>query len=108
MAEAAPDRYRPQDLIKVRGNIGKFFRFVFQDQHFEDLDQIRPSTVSRFIDVERARGLSSHIFLGHLSTFFVWVTSLGLYDRGNPVVNRVHRPQMMFGRDSLTSSHRVS
>ena len=94
LATVVPNYYKPNTLIQVRSSIGKFFRFVVQDQHIEELDQIRPSTITRFIETERGRGLTSINFVGHISSFFVWLISLELYDRGNPVIARLHRPKM--------------
>ena len=98
MREAAPSRYIPKDLVKVRCDIASFFRFVVHDLHIEDLDEIRPSTVTRFVEKRRADGYTTYLFLGRLATFFVWVIEVGLYDNGNPVVNRLHRPMMMAPR----------
>jgi len=89
-----PIYYRRATLIQVRSSIGKFFRFVVQEQRIQDLDQIRPSTITRFIESERGRGLTSINFIGHISSFFVWLISLELYDRGNPVIARLHRSKM--------------
>ncbi len=100
MLEAAPSRYIAQDLVKVRGDIASFCRFVFNDLHIRDLDEIRPSTVSRFVEKRRAEGYTTFLFLGKLATFFVWVIEQGLYDHGNPVVNRLHRKLMMAPRES--------
>lgn len=94
LTTVVPSYYKPGTLIQVRSSIGKFFRFVVQDQHIEDLDQIRPSTITRFIEMERERGLTAINFIGHISSFFVWLISLELYDRGNPVISRLHRPKM--------------
>lgn len=94
LATVVPSYYKPSTLIQVRSSIAKFFRFVVRDQHIEDLDQIRPSTISRFIEVERERGLTGINFIGHISSFFVWLISQELYDRGNPVISRLHRPKM--------------
>jgi hypothetical protein len=104
MSEAAPGKYIAKDLVKVRGDIAKFFRFLVQDRHIEDLDPIRPSTISRYIEKQRADGYSTFLFLGRLATFFTWVISLELYDHGNPVVNRVHRPMMMAPRGTSNST----
>ena len=104
MVTVAANHYKPEGLVRVRGNLGKFFRFLVQDLGIEDLDQIRPSTITRFIERERAYGLSNHNFLGHLASFFVWVISLETYDRGNPVINRLHRRQMTTGVDPSTSA----
>ena len=94
LSTVVPSYYKPNTLIQVRSSIGKFFRFVVRDQHINDLDQIRPSTITRFIEVERERGLTGINFIGHISSFFVWLISLELYDRGNPVISRLHRPKM--------------
>jgi hypothetical protein len=104
MATVAPNRYKAVDLVKVRGDIGKFLRFVVQDLRIVDLDQIRPSTITRYIERQRANGLTSHNFLGHLASFFVWLISQELYDRGNPVINNLHRGQMHSELDSSAST----
>lgn len=106
LATTAPNFYRGQDLVKIRGNLGKFFRFVAQDLAVTQLDEIRPSTITKYIARERSAGMRSHLFLGQLSTFFVWVISEELYDRGNPVINRLHRRQMRFGLDAFATNQR--
>ena len=98
--EAAPSRYIAQDLVKVRGDIASFFRFVVGDLHIEDLDEIRPSTITRFVEKRRAEGYTTFLFLGRLASFFVWAVEQGLYDNGNPVVNRLHRKLMTAPRES--------
>lgn len=94
LATVVPSYYKPNTVIQVRSSLTKFFRFVVKNQHIEDFDQIRPSTISRFIDIERERGLRGINFIGHISSFFVWLISQELYDRGNPVISRLHRPKM--------------
>jgi site-specific recombinase XerC len=89
-----PAYYKPGTLNQVRTSIGKFFRFVVQDLQIRELDQIRPSTITRFIDRERGRGLTAICFIGHISSFFVWLISIEAYDRGNPVIARLHRQKM--------------
>jgi hypothetical protein len=99
MEEAAPARYIPGDLVKVRGDIASFFRYVFGVLNIDDLDDIRPSTVTSYVESRRAQGYTSFLFVGRLATFFVWAISAGLYDNGNPVVNRLHRKLMTRDRD---------
>ena len=94
LSTVVPSYYKPTTLVQVRSSIAKFFRFVVREEHINEFDQIRPSTITRFIEVERARGLAGINFIGHISSFFVWVISLELYDRGNPVISRLHRPKM--------------
>jgi site-specific recombinase XerD len=94
LSTVVPSYYKLNTLVQVRSSIAKFFRFVVREEHINELDQIRPSTISRFIEVERERGLTGINFIGHISSFFVWVISLELYDRGNPVISRLHRPKM--------------
>jgi hypothetical protein len=105
MAEAASTKYIAKDLVKVRGDIAKFFRFVVLDLRIEDIDAIRPSTITRYVERQRAEGYLTFLFLGRLATFFTWVISLELYDHGNPVVNRIHRPMMMAQRGASNSKH---
>jgi len=87
----APTIYKKRDLTTVRSSIGMFFRFVANDLYIDDLDFIRTSTITLYIEYRRRQGYASFNFLGHLSSFFVWLTSTGRYDRGNPVVRRLHR-----------------
>lgn len=105
MATAATTIYERRPLTQIRGSIALFFRYVVLVEGINDLEQIRPSTITRFIDAERARGIRNHLFLGRLSTFFLWLISEGLYDRGNPVINRLHRPLMLAPPASSVASH---
>jgi hypothetical protein len=91
LATVAPHAYKKKDLTTVRSSIGSFFKFVVHDLHIDDLDLIRTSTITRYIEYRSHLGYASHNFLGHLSSFFLWMTSTGRYDRGNPVVRRLHR-----------------
>ena len=104
IATAATTIYERRPLTQIRGSIALFFRYLVLVEGIDDLDQIRPSTITRFIEAERARGIRNHLFLGRLSTFFVWLISEGLYDRGNPVINRLHRPLMLAPPDSSVAS----
>lgn len=101
MTTVAPKRYRAAGLSGVRASLGKFFRFVVQNQSIGELDQVRPSIVTQFVLAERERGFITFTYLGHLATFFVWAISEGLYDRGNPVINRLHRRLMKFGPEHI-------
>lgn len=105
MTIAATTIYQRRPLTQIRGSIALFFRYVVLVEGINDLEQIRPSTITRFIDAERARGIRNHLFLGRLSTFFLWLISEGLYDRGNPVINRIHRPLMLAPPASSVNSH---
>jgi len=91
LANVAPTVYKKKDLTTVRSSIGMFFRFVVNDLHIDDLDHIRTSTITRYIRYRSRLGYISFNFLGHLSSFFVWLTTTGRSDRGNPVVRRLHR-----------------
>lgn len=104
LATVAPTIYEKKDLTTVRNSIGSFFRFLVSDLQIDDLELIRPSTITRYIEFRSRLGYTSHNFLGHLSSFFLWLTSTGRYDRGNPVVNRLHRQQMASLRKS-SSAH---
>ena len=90
MSAAAPNYYAPGTLSTVRVSLAKFFRSAVQDQKIASLDDIRPGVVTRFIAVERERGLTSRNFVGHLATFFNWLIAEERYDRANPVVSRIH------------------
>jgi site-specific recombinase XerD len=92
--QVARARYSPRTFARLRGSITRFFRYVVMNEQIEDLEEIRPSTVTRFIDAERARGVHHILFIGELSVFFEWLISEGRYDRGNPVVSSMHRRQM--------------
>ncbi len=91
LAAVATTGISGRPLTQIRGNIALFFRYVVLVEKINDLDQIRPSTVTRFIEAERARGIRNRLFIGRLTVFFVWLIEQGLYDRGNPVITRLHR-----------------
>jgi len=91
LATVAPMAYKKKDLTTVRNSIGLFFKFVVEELRVDDLDLIRTSTITRYVQYRSRLGYISFNFLGHLSSFFVWLTSTGRSDRGNPVVRRIHR-----------------
>ncbi len=90
MSTAAANYYAPGTLPTVRVSLAKFFRFAVQVEKAARLTDIRPGVITRFIAVERERGLTSRSFVGHLSTFFAWLIAEERYDRANPVVSRIH------------------
>ena len=94
LATVAPKNYKAKDVSTVRVSIGMLFRYIVQDLHIDDLDLVRPSTITRYIDSRRALGYLSFTFLGHIASFFSWLAYRGDYDRGNPVIRRFHRERM--------------
>lgn len=90
MRSAAGNIYRPGTLPTVRVSMGKFFRFVNQNERISDIEQIGPSVITRFIAHERERGLTGRNFVGHLSTFFGWLMGEERLKRPNPVIPRIH------------------
>jgi hypothetical protein len=91
MATSVIHNYQPIAYRRVRGSLGKFFRYVFQTERIDTLDQIRPSTVTRFIAAECQLGIRNQIIIGHISMFFAWAIYEQRCDCGNPVVRRMHR-----------------
>ena len=108
LATVAPQAYKKKDLTTVRSSIGSFFRFVASDLHIDDLDHIRTSTITRYIEYRSRLGYASFNFLGHLSSFFVWLTATGRSDRGNPVVSRLHRGTIAALKNSSPDGSRTS
>ncbi len=94
LSEVAPRIYRPGYCTQVRCSLAGFMRFVNKELGFNDLDLIRPSTITCYIKWLRRHGYRSSNFLGHLSSFFGWLASIDRYDRGNPVAHRFHREMM--------------
>jgi integrase len=90
MATAAANYYKPGTLNGVRASLANFFRFVVSEEKIQSLDDIRASSITRFIAAERERGLTSRNYVGHISTLFNWLISEERYDRVNPVVPRIH------------------
>jgi integrase len=90
VGSAAGNMYRPGTLPNVRVSLGKFFRFVNQNERISDLEEIGPSVITRFIAHERERGLTGRNFVGHLSTFFGWLMGEERLKRPNPVIPRIH------------------
>jgi integrase len=90
MAGAAANYYRSTTLPTVRVSLSKFFRFVVQVEKITVLDNIRPAVITRFIVVERERGLTGRNFVGHLASFFRWLIVEERYDLASPVVSRIH------------------
>jgi integrase len=90
MATQAPNYYALGTLHAVRYDLAKFFRYAVQVLNLKVLDDVRSSAITKFIAVERERGLTSRNFVGHLSTFFGWLIAEERYDRANPVVPRIH------------------
>jgi integrase len=90
MRTAAANYYAMSTTYAVRTSLAKFFRHAAETEHLTDLDQIRPGVITRFIAVERERGLTSRNFVGHLATLFNWLIAEERYHRPNPVVSRIH------------------
>jgi integrase len=90
MATAAANYYSPGTLPTVRVSLAKFFRFAVQIEEITALDDVRPAVITRFIALERERGLTGRNFVGHLSTFFGTLIVEEKYGRANPVVSRIH------------------
>jgi hypothetical protein len=91
MMTAAADYYAPELFNPVRESLGKFFRFAVGSEGIETLVQVRPSTITRFIEADRQRGVRNPLIVGHLSTFFDWVICDQRCDFGNPVIPSMHR-----------------
>jgi integrase len=111
---AVTDRYRKSTLGGVKLSLVHFFAFVVQEEKITKLEDIRPSSITRYIAHERARGLTRSTFIGHLSTFFRWLQIEERVDMTNPVVPRIHRqrsaptqPRPYIETDLLDIRHRV-
>lgn len=90
MATGAANYYALGTLNTVRVSLSRFFRFVAQVEQITQLDDIRPTIITRFIATEVERGLTSRNSVGHLATLFNWLIAEERYDRANPVVSRIH------------------
>jgi integrase/recombinase XerD len=90
MSGAAANYYAVGTLSNVRVSLSMFFRYVVQVEKISSLDDIRPGVITRLIAAERKRGITSRVYVGHLATFFRWLIDEERYDRGNPVVSRIH------------------
>jgi integrase len=90
MNTGAANFYSPGGLSNVRVSLSKFFRFAVQVEKITTLEDIGPTVITRFIAFERARGLTSRNFVGHLATFFRWLIAEERYQRASPVVARIH------------------
>ncbi len=90
MSTGAANFYSLGGLSNVRVSLAKFFRFAVQLEKTTTLEDIRPSAITRFIAFERARGLTSRNFVGHLATFFRWLIAEERYQKASPVVARIH------------------
>jgi hypothetical protein len=92
IGKGAAAHYKMEAFNKVQGSLGKFFRYVAQSERIVDIDEIRPSTVTRFLETEMKRGIRNKMIIGHISTFFDWMICSRHSDCGNPVVPPMHRP----------------
>jgi hypothetical protein len=92
IAEGAAAHYQTEAFNKVQGSLGKFFRYVIESEQVENIDEIRPSTVTRFLQAELQRGIRNKMIIGHISTFFDWMICSRYSDCGNPLVPPMHRP----------------
>lgn len=86
----AKNHYADGTLPRVKGSLWLFFDFVFNTEHITRLEDIRCSTVTKFIAAERARGRSSGNYIGDLSTFFRTLQAEGLVDMASPVIPYKH------------------
>jgi len=62
---------------------------VVEKEHIDRIENIGPAVVTRFIKEERARGITSGNFVGHLSTFFK-CKQVEEQIKFNPVIPYVH------------------
>jgi len=92
LATAAKTIYKPGTLKHIPGSLAKFFRFVVEEERLDSFDRITPGTITRFIEAELRRGVTTRNFVGDLSTFFVWAISEHHSANGNPVIGSIHRP----------------
>jgi integrase len=74
----------------VKASLAHLARFAFEEEGLTRFEQINPRVISRFIAHERARGLTSGNFIGHISTFFGTQIAEGRFDMANPVIPRIH------------------
>ncbi len=92
IADGAAAHYRKEAFNKVQRSLGKFFRYVVKSEQIENIDDIRPSTVTRFLQAELQRGIRNKMIIGHISRFFDWMICSRHSDYGNPLVPPLHRP----------------
>jgi integrase/recombinase XerC len=90
MATGAANNYSPGTLHTVRVSVTTFFRFATEVEGISTLEEIRPAVISRFIAFQSARGCTSRNYIGHLATLFNWLIAEERYERGNPIVSRIH------------------
>jgi integrase len=76
------------DTTNVKGSLTRFFSHVFATEKIDKLEDIGRSVVVRFLAAEKARGMTSSNFTGHLSTFFEWLMDEDRFDKRNPVKSR--------------------
>ena len=86
--------YVPPIRNFVRASLSRFFRFLVEQEVLNELEQIRPSTITRFIADQRYSGARNYNLVGKLSSFFDWAIITTRMDVGNPVVPKLHRPQV--------------
>lgn len=87
---SATTDYRATTLPDVRLCLAHFFAFVVQEEKIDQIEHIRPSTISHYIRHEQERGITHRNFIGRISTFFGWLISEEIVDMANPVIPRRH------------------
>jgi integrase len=85
--------YRNTGKRQPRHHLAQFFRYAVQEEKITQLDDIRPSVISRFVAYEISRGISCLKTIGYLSRFFDWLIAEERVDMSNPVRPRIHNPK---------------
>lgn len=83
--------YADSTLLSVKTNLARFARYIYEELGITLFENVRPSTISIYMEHEKQRGIKSTNTIGHLSTFFNWLIVENDLDIRNPVVRLFHK-----------------
>jgi integrase len=83
--------YADSTLPCVKTNLARFARYIYGELGIALFESVRPSTISKYMEREKKRGIKSTNTIGHLSTFFNWLIVEKDLDIRNPVIRLFHK-----------------
>jgi len=84
----------------------RFFAWI-REQNVDTLDGITIDLITRYMQNESERGVTTDVYLGHISTLFGWARIRGLMTIPSPIIRRFHRVRKAHKRARAYSDEQV-